>query len=71
MCMCMVIGSCAMAHVCMYVRGKLIGDDSLLLSRGFLESKGLVVDTYSLSHLAGLKTVMFLKESEMTRIIMD
>lgn len=55
----------------MYVRGKLVGDDSLLLSHGFLESNGLVVDTYSLSHLAGLKTVMFLKESEMTRIIMD
>lgn len=37
--MCMVIGLCAMAHVCMYVRGKLIGDDALLLSHGFLESK--------------------------------
>lgn len=49
---------------CMYVRGKLVGDGSLLLSHGFLESKGLVVDTYLLSHLTGLKTVIFLEESE-------
>lgn len=51
---------------CLYVRGKLVGDGSLLLSHGFLESKGLVVDNYSLSHLAGLKTVVFKRIREMT-----